>query len=154
MHWREVLGLIRGFAARVAPEQFIEFRYEDLLEHPARTLDRVASFLGITNHASLTAAIAAQLRVQVRSGNSKKWHALQSRELECIEAVAGPEMAALGYIRATHGSIRVGPVERATWRAQGIWRRIADRRYWADSVYRLAVRAHVAPILPRRLARS
>ena len=105
-HWCDVLALIRGFAARIAPEQFLEFRYEDLLEHPARTLDRVASFLGVTNHACLMAAIAAHLRVQVRSGNSNKWHALESRELECIEAVAGPEMA--DYARTSHRCCRAG----------------------------------------------
>jgi hypothetical protein len=154
VHWQEGLQLVRSLGARVGADQFLEFRYEDLIEDPAAAIDRVARFLGITNHASLVAGIAAHLRGQVRSGNSSKWHCLEPRDLACIETVAGTDMAGLGYARATRHSIRVGPLQRARWRAQGVWRRIGDRRYWADNVYRLGLRARMMPVLTRSLARS
>ena len=155
VHWRDAVTRVRTFGAAVSREQFLELRYEDLLDDPSSTLGRVASFLGITNHAELVAGIAERLRVQVRSGNSNKWRAgLDRRDLACIETVARAAMSELAYVPVTSDASRIGPLERARWRAQGLWRRVVDRRYWADTLYRLGVRVRTVPVLTRPLIRS
>lgn len=153
VHWRKTVRLVDAFGARLPSGQFMQFRYEDLRDNPAGTLDGVAQFLGMANHAGLVAGIATRLLEQVRTGSVNKGSTgLDRRELACIEAVARAEMYELGYAPVAPGATRVGPFDVARWRAQGMWRRIMDRRYWADTVYRLGLRARPASLLPGPLA--
>ena len=152
--WREAMNLVRSFGTRVGPDQFMEFRYEDLLADPITRLEGVARFLGIANHSAVVASKARHLCSQVRADDSDKWRALDPGDLACIEAVAAAEMAASGYGGATTGLVRIGAIRRARWRVQGLWRRLVDHRCWADDVYRLGLRARAVRIMHRPLARS
>lgn len=155
VHWRNAVRLVRSFGDRLPPGQFMQFKYEQLLADPAGTLDAIAQFLGVVNHATVMAGLAGHLRAQVRTATAGRSPAFFGRrELECIETIARVEMRDLDYDLITRGAARVGPFEIARWRAQGIWRRVRDRRYWADNAYRLGLRARLASIRPHRLARS
>ena len=155
--WRDDVDRIEAFGSRLAPGQFMNFRYECLLRDPAATLDGVAAFLGIANHASLVDGLGSHLRAQVRAGNSLKWTTgLTSPEITCIETLCGSALTRFGYARSTPDSValKLGFAAVARWKMQGIWRRVANRRYWADNAYRLGLRFRDAPVLLRPSARS
>ena len=155
--WRDSVDRIETFGARLAPGQFMRLRYESLLQDPAATLDSVAAFLGITNHASLVAGRSTHLRAQVREDNSLRWKtSLSAPEITCIDEVTGPALAGFGYQFQSIQSVmsKIGLSQIARWRLQGLWRRGVNRRYWADNVYRLRLRFRDAPLLLRPSIRS
>jgi hypothetical protein len=151
--WARTLGDIARFRAALPAGAFLQFRYEDLLADPAGTMSDVAVFLGVENHAEVTAAGAPWLRARVRVNNAFKWKQLLTwREIECFEAFAGDQLTALGYplqFRPRRGQLSA--VERWLWRTQAVYRRIGDRRYWSDNWYRLHLRLSDAA-LPLRAA--
>lgn len=154
--WKQTIGHVQRFRHGLPTGTCLEIRYEDLLVNPVRTLGTVASFLGIQNHGELMASIAPRLRNQVRAGNTSKWkERLTWREIECFEAFAGPELVGLGYtpqFRPRTG--RPSVIEGVCWRAQGLWRRVSNRRYWMDNWYKLRLRIWDAALPLRVMARA
>jgi hypothetical protein len=148
---------IQRFGRELPPDQFLEIRYEDLVAEPACTMERVAEFLGVIGHVTVIAALRKRLRAQVRPGAAdvRPGDGLAPRELDCFEAIAGDQLAALGYqLRCPARRRRIGPVETMLWRSQGIYRRLRNRQYWADNWYKLRLRARYASRPIRVLARS
>ncbi|MCJ7519124.1 MAG: sulfotransferase [Anaerolineaceae bacterium] len=45
--WKTSIKRINAFIKKIPPEQYLEVRYEDLVQHPEDTLIRVSRFLGI-----------------------------------------------------------------------------------------------------------
>ena len=151
LEWRDTVTMIRGFRRLVSPDAFIEVRYEDLLDDPTRVIGQLAEYLGIDNAGDIAAAIAPRLRAQVRERNAFTWRqALNRREIECFESIAGRDLEACGY--PVEGPVRKAPSSLAVlrWRAQGIFRRVRKASYWADNWYqfRLRVRDFI-PDAPR-----
>jgi hypothetical protein len=165
LDWKRTIGEITRFRDTLAAGSYIELRYEDLLEDPLRMLTSVAGFLGIENHAEVMAVTGGGLRAYVRGQNAGKWkHQLTWREIECFEAFAGDELRALGYpLQFRPRNVRLSAAEALFWQAQGVWRRLGNRRYWADNWYKLGLRIRDArpmlrslprprPLAPRRAA--
>jgi hypothetical protein len=157
MAWRHAVNRIESFGARLPATQFLHFRYECLLDDPVRTLDRVAAFLGISNHATLVSGLAGQLRVRVRENNARKWQAeLAPPEISCIEAMTRPILARYGYETVVEPSLtsEVSRFRMVRWQMQGLMKRALNRRYWADNVYRLRLRFRDAQPMRRLSAWS
>jgi hypothetical protein len=151
LDWKRTVGDIRAFGTQVARGSFLEIRYEDLLSDPVGTMDRVADGLGIENREDVMADVAPRLRAYVRADNTRKWkQQLTGREIECFEAFAGDELQTSGY-RLEFRPRMAGrnAVESWYWQAQGIWRRVANPRYWADNLYKVRLRVQDA-LLPVR----
>jgi hypothetical protein len=144
--WRQTLDEVRRFRDTVPPGAFAEIHYEELVGDPVRTLSGVARFLGIDSHAALIDTLAPRLRVQVRSSSVLKWkQRLSWREIECFEAFAGEELTALGYpLQFRPRTARHSAFEAGFWKAQAVFRRLTNRRYWADNWYKLRLRTRDA----------
>ena len=154
--WSSAIGRIRRFGREVPSDQFLEIRYEDLVDDPARTMRTIARYLGVVEAARVVTGIQERLRAQVRpTHRAPRSTALTRRELECFEDIAGEQLAALGYdLRfASHRRHRIGPVEATLWRMQGAYRRLRNPQYWADNWYKLRLRARHANSPFRVLAR-
>jgi hypothetical protein len=154
--WTHCVERIQRFGQEMPPDQFLEIRYEDLIAEPVHTMARVAEFLGVVGHETAVASLRERLRAQVRQdgahGQSGFW---TRRELECFEAIAGEQLAALGYqLDFPARPRRIGTVETALWRARGAYRRLRNPQYWADNWYKLRLRARYASRPLRLLARS
>ena len=154
--WKRTVAEIRQFRTTVPSDAFAEVHYEDLLRDPVGTIGQVAAYLGISNHEEVLAAVAPRLRTQVRSNNALKWKQhLTWREVECFEAFAGDELQTFGYplqFRPRGG--RRSAVESVFWQSQAIWRRVANRRYWADNWYKLGLRLKDHATTLRALSRQ
>lgn len=152
--WANSVDRIQRFGRSLPRERYLEIHYEELLGSPADTLLRVARFLGVANRAETIAFAARRLQAQVRQDNSHKWRdgALPPRELALFEAIAGDQLAALGYPLSGQHRRRVGRLEAAGWTALGVYRRLTNRHYWADNAYRLSLRLRHAGFAKPRLA--
>jgi hypothetical protein len=153
--WRQTLEEIRRFRDTLPAGTFAEVRYEQLVGDPVGTLRDVASFLGIHNHEALMDALAHRLRAQVRPGSVLKWkQRLSWREVECFEAFAGDELTALGYpLQFRPRTARHSAMEAGFWKAQAVFRRLTNRRYWGDNWYKLGLRARAAALPLRGIMR-
>jgi hypothetical protein len=140
--WTEQVRNIMWLGETSSATNFLTVRYEDLLKDPSTTLGNIGAFLSIRNPGALTAALAGVVRQQVWENNSAKWASrLSAREIECFEAHAGRELDQFGY--AVTFRPREKPMtllESTYWRAQGVWRRLHNRKCWADNLYKAQLR--------------
>lgn len=152
LRWSEQVRAITTFGAGLPAKDFLTIRYEDLLRDPAAELTTLGGFLGIANHAPLIEGMAARLRAQVRGDNAgKSNHLLSVRETECFEACAFDVLDRYDYaLRFRRRGSRITLAEAACWRARGMWRRIVNKRYWADNWYKLQLRGRQAALAFRR----
>jgi hypothetical protein len=143
---------ITGFGAALSPDDFLTIRYEDLLRDPVATLGTIGAFLGISDHAALLKRIAPALRAQVWEGNAgKSRRLLSAREMECFEAVGAAVLEDNGYaLRVGRDARPITRGESLRWRARGAWRRVSNRKYWADNQYKLRLRTRQALLALRR----
>lgn len=128
--WRKALLAIDAFAARLAPTQFRQIRYEDLICEPSATLQCIGAWLGIDDSdGTLAEAIEGQVASDVRSKNAGKWrHSMDPRDFERFEGIAGAQLAGMRYDLALRGLARRPTAsERLFWRARGALARLRLR---------------------------
>jgi hypothetical protein len=126
--WKDQVRRFRRDAA-ACQVNCLELRYEDLLERPAETLERVCAFVGVAfDPAMLTLAKPAERRGEARAltivgSNAGKWRKrLGAAQVEAIERIAGKLMQELGYPPATQpGDEDLGPLRMAFYRLQDGW---------------------------------
>ena len=96
-HWRD--GLAKGAAfGRSWPHQLLEIRFEDLLSHPAATLDRVLTFVGLGGSHELVSSYVEQLGALDASRVGTFRTALSAAEIETFETLAGGCLERAGYM--------------------------------------------------------
>lgn len=151
--WRRHIETRRRWG-RAHPSQYIEVRYEDLLEHPAEELGRLARFLGVSAPqaatlagSSLTGAYRTEATHEKLAGeldptNREKWKSRMSAgELEIFQHIAGRTLLESGY--RVDGN-PVTPIRRA---ALGVrWSLGMLRRYLSATYYLRRVR-DISPLL-------
>jgi hypothetical protein len=93
LQWRLCIEHTRRSAQALAPERYLEVRYEDFCDAPTDTLERTAAFCGLT----WPPALLEELVSDVRSQNFKWRERLAADEIEDIEKVAGDLLGDLGY---------------------------------------------------------
>lgn len=153
-HWIRTETQWDRAASRLAAEQVLSVRYEDLLADPEPGLARICAFLGrpydpamLTFHETSTyAAIDPSLCYQ--------WKRKQSaREIALVEHKVGPLLAARGYAPSGHAPHAPSGAERLKlWGANkvAVWRAIFRRYGFVDPILaRLADKLGL-----RRLARG
>lgn len=113
LRWSDVLEAGRALKGRLGPTQYLELRYEDLLQDTEATMRRVCAYLDEryspdmlsfyrTNKRYPTDGINnANLAKPVMTGNTGKWRQrLSPREIRIFETVAGDQLEHYGYERA------------------------------------------------------
>jgi hypothetical protein len=117
--WQDDVSKARG-DGRAHPDSYIEVRYEDLLDNPARTLKMITVFLGIPyademiNPQRVVENMGAARHTSgLLRDNSGKYRSLMSPRLVArIEELAGPTLRELGYECAYQGQ----PLPLPRWR--------------------------------------
>lgn len=145
--WRNAVLAIDAFASRLAPGQFLQVRYEDLIGDAAGTLRRVGGWLGIDDRdGALANVINTQVAHELLGNNTDKWRrCMHPRELQRFEGVAGPVLTQQGYDLALRGHARRLTVsELMFWRARGALTRLSLGGYWNDTLYKARLRAGTA----------
>jgi hypothetical protein len=141
--WTRAVRQVRSFAETLPAHQFVEVRYEELIDRPADVLVRLADFLGIDDaDGKLAAYISNCVRAEVKPDNAGKWRtAMRAREVERFEALAGAVLRADGYELAFSRCARpVSAAERLWWRSHGALARLLMAGWWNDVRYKAALR--------------
>ena len=95
LQWRNVIEVARTERRGLADGQYHELRYEDFLEDPDGTLDRLLAWTGLRPSPRVHAFL--NRRFEVRDMNRRSGGKLADRELAEVEALAGPLLRELGY---------------------------------------------------------
>lgn len=104
--WKQMIlkGQIDGEI--LGPDQYLEVRYEDLVEKPIEALCRVCAFLGVRfeqgmldlSQAEVTAQPNAYVRPKLDQKKVNAWkEKLSPQQIEGLEAIAGDLLQVLGY---------------------------------------------------------
>lgn len=93
--WRRHQEEIERLRSGCGPEQQLHVRYEDLVQEPTTTVDRILGFLDVDpDHRE---AVHYKSRAG-HTGSVGRWrHRLDDHDRHIIEAEAGPLLASLGY---------------------------------------------------------
>jgi hypothetical protein len=108
--WLKYVSAAEEAGAALGPAAFLMIRYEDLLEHPERALQRVCAFLAepftpeMLSYHQAEAAYPTDprnednLRRPVLSGNMQKWRTqMSARDRRIFEALAGDVLGRYDY---------------------------------------------------------
>jgi Sulfotransferase family len=137
--WADGVRQARKDGADLGPD-YLELRYEDLLERTEAELRRVCAFLGVEfEPAMLELGRPAENLGDARGaskvvrGNSGKWHAMQPQTLARVEEIAGAALLEFGYALALRQRAprRLGRLEMRLAQLRDGWRLVrAERNGW------------------------
>jgi hypothetical protein len=162
--WERSLKAVDAWRGKLAADQLLDVRYEDLVQDPEATLERVAAFAGLAGD---EAALEQMLRYhEVKEWRSQRYHANLSRpldesrvagwretlelpEIAFIEGATAPLMQKWGYEPVAAG-ISVPAALAHDLRNRRRRRAVARRRSaWRDRVKKLVThRQPLAAELP------
>lgn len=92
--WAAAVSFAVRDSASLKPDQYLRFRYEDLMTYPTQTLRQIFEFAELSNDSDLVSQIAQT----VDSSRQSKWrHALDGSLLEEIEPHIKSVLTSLGY---------------------------------------------------------
>ena len=96
--WREAEASWRRLQTRLKPEQYMEIRYEDLLEDIQGGLGRICSFLGLEYSDRMMDYVRTSSYAMPDKRLSYQWkHKLSPRELQLVEGKLDLPVAGIGY---------------------------------------------------------
>ena len=91
--WVSCVRAVQENTKDLPPEQLLELRYEDLLQHPAETLQRICDFAGLRRSEEVMAACAS-----VRATGAESWQEnVTEAEREMLERVLRTTLMDFGY---------------------------------------------------------
>jgi hypothetical protein len=120
-YWQTNVLAARQARTLVAPSDFYEFRYEDLLGDPVGTFSNLLKFLRMD--LSLVEAWRKDADSVLNRNNTGKWKKmLSARQIRMFERVAGDTLELYGYDTVTPSNLRtpVGGVEAKILRIQSV----------------------------------
>jgi hypothetical protein len=95
LHWvRELESVEQGLLA-IPPDQQLEIRYEDLVDRPLATLERVAAFAGLPDRSEWTSELG---RLQYPNRNERWREQLPGEARTRIETIQYEQLRRLGYV--------------------------------------------------------
>jgi Sulfotransferase family len=155
LEWIESVEAVRRFAARLPPRRLLEIRYEDLLTNPSAVFAQLIAFLDIDDpHGRLLAFIDAHIDDDLRGDNMQKWKkAFTPAQQALYEAVAGDLLHHYGYELVAGGRRQLAFPARVFWSLDNQVRRMSQREYWQDNLYKARVRTRAIALPLRRVAR-
>jgi hypothetical protein len=153
--WGDVLAHVQAFAATMPEASFLELRYEDLLTDTQAQFARIVRFLDIHDPDGRVGEAAGLLAsADLRAGNFNKWKTeLSPSEQQMFAAVAEKWLRRYRYEVPAVTRPSPGPLATLYWQVDNTLRRMMMREYWADTFYKVRLRAR-AQGLPVRARRS
>lgn len=129
--WRDRVTAGAQAGADLSADQYMEVRYETLLQRPRETMQTVCDFVQETFHEAVLrptsldlgayGGIAGRLKSshipaqEIVSGNLTKWKTqMPRRDREIVESVAGGLLVSLGYEMEGH-RLRVSRIQATMW---------------------------------------
>ncbi len=98
MLWREVVETVERDRHHIAPERYMELRYEDFVTEPFDHLKQMVEFCGLNWDKSVEAAIRASSATLTMGGRNDAWKKrLKEEDIERLLAIIGPKMREYGY---------------------------------------------------------
>jgi hypothetical protein len=88
---------------RLAPDQFLEVRYEELVSDPAGVLTSICKFLGLSFEPQMLDLSATTYEPPSPRFANQWRRGMSARDVQLVEARVGPMMAARGYELASSG---------------------------------------------------
>lgn len=123
-NWRSSIATSERFRRTVAPEFYLQIKYEELLDQPLETLLEIEKFLGIELSAEKRDEFMAQHESNNRKGNHGKWrHEMSKNDQRIYEAVAGDALERTGY-ETVFEAPSVSISERVLGQSAELWRKI------------------------------
>lgn len=99
MKWKHYIAAVDQFSRSLSREHFIEIRYEDLLSAPQIVLERLRTFLGISDaEGQLRDLVARYIHDDLPLDFPAMWkHQLSNRDAMTFEKVAAELLSRYGY---------------------------------------------------------
>jgi hypothetical protein len=133
-YWLDYMQGAQAIGARVGPERYMEFRYEDFLKNPASVLTRLEGFILGHEDAEIHACALNEIGDNGLADNFNKWKSEMSpREQGIFESVAGSMLKKIGYEPSGH-------MHEVAWFEASYW--------WLDDRVRRETRAMMRRLLP------
>jgi hypothetical protein len=109
--WKKTVAVGRKQGGSLGPKRYMELRYEDLTQDPSQHMQQVCRFVGVPFEESVLSSSMRHMSETDRAGskarivaNSQKWRAYFSpAQVQQFEALAGAQLADLGYSVTTFG---------------------------------------------------
>jgi hypothetical protein len=112
--WERSMRAVAPWRDSLAPDQFLELRYEDLVSDPRGHLEQIAAFLTMDPstvddmlqyhlHPDETSPVHPHVTQPPTTDNIDKWRALPENQIAVVERVAGEWMSRYGYEPAMSG---------------------------------------------------
>jgi Sulfotransferase family len=116
--WARCVRVARSWGRKLAPDQFLEVQYEELIREPQETLARIARYGGLASDAGAmndmlryyehderrNQRFHANVSRPLDEARISRWtHVLEPREIAFIERAAAPVMAKYGYAPVAEG---------------------------------------------------
>ncbi|MBA0124282.1 sulfotransferase [Haloechinothrix sp. YIM 98757] len=158
--WERSQRAADAWRRRLAPDQLLEIRYEDLVARPEETLTDVCSFLRLSgdgiadalsyhehNDIPETSTYHWKVHQPVSADSSRRWeHELSGEEIALIEYAAGKRLRRYGYEPAAGSSRPTAEMYRALRRRRLERAKLAGRRQMKELKLRLT---HRQPVVAR-----
>jgi hypothetical protein len=106
IEWRAVIESIRTEAAKLAPAQYFEVRYEDFLADPHGKLDQITAFCELPR--SRAAHEFMNRRIKLRDMNYQWRRAFTPEQVDVLDDLTGNLLSELGYRRAPADESLIG----------------------------------------------
>ncbi len=133
-YWSGRVRRARQAGERLGTERYVEVRYEDLVADPERELTKLCEFVGLgytpamlayenVSRIPLTDKMRTSGVIRPPGGSRRDWRTqMTPRQLSVVEAVAGDQLEAFGYARASgppSAGARTTTATVRTWRRTG-----------------------------------
>lgn len=99
-NWKKMVMMTEEFKASVDKNRFLEIRYEDLLQHPEKTIEETARFLSESDVERIKDEYVYYAKNNIKSNNFNKWKEQMSQaDIYTFESIAGDILSQYGYER-------------------------------------------------------
>lgn len=142
--WTEELEKVQEFQKSIPSDQFLEMRYEDLMQEPVKELSRLIPFLGIQDEGSvLQQTLQSHVGQDLKKSNYDKWKtAMPDKDIFLFESIAQKWLYGYGYEVYHDGSLprSVSTARRWYWEIQNHVLKLNSKENLKDSWYKLKIR--------------
>ena len=143
-NWNRHLQKVHEFRETLPGDQFLEMRYEELMQDPARQLTRLIPFLDVHDpDQAVQQYIQDNIEHDLKKNNFDKWKTRMSgQDIFLFETIARDWLRAYDYELKNDGNLpdSLPAWKRFYWEVQDKRAKIMDRESLQDNVYKLKTR--------------
>ena len=137
--WKQGLGQVEAFAARMPASRFIQFRYEDLLTDPLPVMQALMEFLRIQDpQGELADYLQDHLGADIKKANFYKWkQKFSETEQRIFEQEAGQYLTMYTYPKEFDALPKAGRLKKLYWEVDNQVKKSMRKDYCLDNFYKL-----------------